>query len=99
MTYKWPQGYVDHINGDGLDNSWSNLREVTFSEKLDNRRKNIGSRSRYVGVRKRSEGSRYSARIKKDGKEYSLGVFNTDVDAHIAYVKAKKKLFGEFTGC
>ena len=52
MTYgDWPKEFIDHINGDPSDNRIANLREVTFSENLQNqRRAQKRSKSGLLGV-------------------------------------------------
>ena len=41
MTGSFPEHDVDHINGNRHDNSWSNLREATRSQNLQNRKANL----------------------------------------------------------
>lgn len=35
-TGVWPKGEIDHVNGDGRDNRWVNLRDVTASQNKAN---------------------------------------------------------------
>src|SRR5215467_8628570 len=37
MTGEWPQGEVDHKNGNPTDNRWSNLRDATRPQNQHNR--------------------------------------------------------------
>lgn len=86
---------VDHINGKGLDNRRKNLRLCTRQQNIWHRKKDVSrSKQPYKGVT--ISGSRYRARIAKDGIQYCLGTFNTALGARRAYLQAAKELHGEF---
>lgn len=95
MTGKWPVDDIDHINGDGADNRWCNLRAATRSENLSNRVVRKNSKSGLKGV-ERNNGNTWCARICSNGNRIYLGNFPTKEEAHMAYVRAAERLFGEF---
>jgi hypothetical protein len=86
--------YVDHINGDKLDNRRSNLRPVTNSQNMMNRGKTCANTSGYKGVFKNR--SLWMARIKVDGEPIYLGSFVTKEEAAFKYDIAAKKYHKEF---
>lgn len=90
MTGSWPN-VIDHIDGNKTNNVWSNLRNVTQSENIQNlRAAHRDSSTGYLGVVK--AGTRFTSRIMTNGKSQHLGMFNTAEEAHSAYVKAKREL-------
>lgn len=92
-----PEGlFVDHINGNGLDNRRSNLRICTHAENMRNRKTHSNNKSGYKGVYFDKDGSRWRAQIRAEGKKHSLGSFDTPEKAYEAYLSASKELHGEF---
>lgn len=97
-----PSEFVDHINGDTLNNTRENLRVATRLQNIHNTTKKMrpGSTSQYKGVRLIRTGKYrnkpWAVRIKHDGKEISVGYFETEREAALAYNAAAKKYFGEF---
>lgn len=87
---RWPQGELDHVNGNRADNRIENLREVTRDENAQNRRKAQGNNKLGVlGVYRHSE--RFRAQIMAAGGRIHLGLFDTVEEAHAAYVAAKRR--------
>lgn len=91
MNGEWPKLCIDHIDGDKLNNSWANLREVGAKVNGQNiRGARINNKSGFLGVH--FQANRYRADIKVNGKTKYLGRFKTPEEAHAAYVEAKRRL-------
>lgn len=91
MTGSWPTGEIDHINGDSLDNRFSNLRDVDHKTNMENRRsKSRNNRSGYLGVCKYK--NRYLANVVVNYKRILVGRFDSPEEAHKAYLEAKRRL-------
>jgi len=89
---------VDHINGNTLDNRKQNLRicEQRFNAMNRGTRKPEGKTSRFKGVHLDKKSGLWVAAIRKDGHRTSLGYFDREIDAALAYNQAAPEYFGEF---
>jgi hypothetical protein len=98
VILKSPEGkFIDHINHNGLDNRKSNLRFCTIQQNVWNMRKQLGNcTSKYKGVTWRKDIGKWQARIVCNRKVISIGFFDDEKAAAMAYDKKAKELFGEF---
>lgn len=96
MTGELPSCVVDHIDLDGTNNCWSNLRNATRSQNEANSRSKKNSKIGLKGVTWHSKARKYRATISLNGSQKWLGYFNTPQDAHAAYCNAATAMFGEF---
>lgn len=81
-----PDGLVDHINRDKLDNRRRNLRVVNYSQNNRNTDIRIDNTSGHKGVSYDKYGNRWRAFVYSSGKRINLGSFKNITEA----VKARE---------
>jgi hypothetical protein len=73
MTGELPTKQIDHINGKGTDNCWSNLREVSHHVNSKNQRLRSTNTSGVTGVCWSESRKKWCASITVKGKTIPLG--------------------------
>ena len=80
VIWKWMTGdlptEVDHIDGNGSNNMWSNLRSVSHSQNARNQKLHKNSTTRSCGVHKLPSGN-FHLRASENGKRRSIGTFDS----------------------
>jgi hypothetical protein len=84
---EWPPEFIDHIDGNPLNNRIENLRAVSHSENCKNARKSKRNSSGVIGVSWNSRNKRWVAYISTDGRRKSLGYFKQKQEA----IRCRKK--------
>lgn len=91
MTGEHPKMFIDHINGIKDDNRFVNLRDVSNAVNQQNRaKKKASAKNKYMGICRIKSG-KYIATICVDAKYVHLGTYETQEQAAISYLTAKKK--------
>ncbi len=89
--------FVDHINLNSLDNRKVNLRLVGIQANSFNRPKPImDCTSKYKGVMRRANQTKWTARIKFNGRHVELGSYETEEIAASVYNFASRIFFGRY---
>lgn len=92
MNGEWPEHDVDHWNTVRDDNRYDNLRPATRKVNIQNQRKaQAHNKVGLLGVRKH-KGGKFTSQIKVDDKAIHLGSFDDPMEAHLAYVAAKREM-------
>lgn len=82
---------VDHINGDRSDNRQANLRELSQSENV---RKKAPVKGGLRGAHYDKARGKWLSQIRIDGSQRFLGRFDTEQEAHEAYLARLETLKG-----
>lgn len=91
VTGKWPEGEVDHRDGNKENNAWTNLLQCDRTINSQNiREAHSDSSTGFLGVSRHR--SRFDAAIHVNGKRIRLGRYDTPEQAHAAYISAKRQL-------
>jgi hypothetical protein len=95
---RWPEGVLDHINGDPLDNRIANLRECEQWQNAMNKRyhRKKGPYDLPLGV-SNCAGGKYKAKLMHKNITHVRGPFNTVEEAAQAYRDLSNEIRGEFS--
>lgn len=101
IIYLWHHGFLpeflDHINGNRLDNRVENLRPVTKVQNSHNSKRRSNNKSGVRGVNWHKQHRKWYANIRVDGKSKFLGLFTDLADAKAARESAELELLGEYS--
>ena len=88
--------FIDHIDGNRLNNAIDNLRIATNQQNACNKQKQKTCTSQYKGVSWDNKSKKWKAQICIDYKKHGLGFYEIEKDAAIAYNVAAKQLHSNF---
>jgi len=90
----FPDGVLDHINGNRLDNRRQNLRIVNWQQNASNSMGSSNRKYTYKGVCK--DGNKWIVWVTSKGNSYFLGSFDSELEAALVYDKGARYFFGEY---
>lgn len=88
----WPEQELDHIDGNGLNNRVTNLRDVPHVQNNKNMRLNSRNKVGVSGVRWNKGKQKWQARIHHNYQDHWLGLFDVLEDAIAARKAAEIEL-------
>lgn len=87
---------IDHIDGNGLNNTRCNLRLCTRRQNRINSNKRNNTSSKYKGVSWSKDAQKWHASISLNGARKCLGFFPSEDEAALAYNWAAIGIHGRF---
>lgn len=91
-----PYALTDHVNGNKLDNTRTNLREATSRQNSWNRGLRSDSKTGYKGVIWYQSRRQFRARIQVGEKRLCSSYYESAIDAARAYDAMAREHYGEF---
>jgi hypothetical protein len=95
MTGAWPKHFIDHIDMNGLNNKFSNLREATKAQNMQNRGPQSNNKTGIKGVRWDASRGKFAWECRGHGVRIR-GRCDTLEEAVACHRKASTELHGEF---
>ncbi len=92
----WPNGEIDHIDGDRSNNSIGNLRVATRLQNTKNTKRRSDNSSGSKGVYMARNGRSFYAQITSSLEKIHLGTFGCKTAASVAYAVHSRRLHGDF---
>lgn len=89
---KFPNMFIDHINGDRADNRIDNLRDV--SNRVNGCNRKIHREGKLPGCTFLKSSNKWQAQIKQNNVYKYLGCFDSQMEAHQVYMEERKALVG-----
>lgn len=97
MILNAPKGLqVDHVDHNGLNNQKNNIRICSSKENNVNIKSQKNSTSKYLGVSFEKSRNKWKACIRFNGKQKTIGRYNTEDEAGLAYNKEAVIHHGDF---
>jgi hypothetical protein len=90
LLMNFPNKEVDHINGRRNDNRYCNLRHASRRENAQNQKQHRNNK--LVGASFEKDRNKFRSRIVIGGKIKHIGRYNTEREAHNAYMNEVRKL-------
>lgn len=94
-TGSQPEGEIDHIDGNRLNNSFENLRVTTRVQNSRNVKPHRDSKSKFKGIYFEKRLNLWRARCHTSGKSHCGGFHETEEEAAKAYDTLAIRLHGE----
>lgn len=89
----WPNGQIDHIDGNNANNAISNLRDVSPQGNAQNvTRPSKKNKSSALGVSWHKKANKWQVHICVYKKRKYIGLFENIEDAKSAYIEEKRKV-------
>lgn len=88
---------VDHINNNKLDNRRQNLRIVSTTENLRNKKKTVANKSGIVGVSYKNDKNQWKSYLTVNYKQIHLGYFDLFEDAVKARLNGELSYFKQYS--
>ena len=96
MHHGYMPKYIDHIDGNTLNNKIENLREATFSENCQNTGLRKDNKSGIKGIHWNKQRKKWDATICKNKTKIFVGRFKDIEQAKLAINKKRQELHGNF---
>lgn len=96
MLHGYVPEYIDHVDGNRLNNSPENLREATASQNAQNQSLRSDNNSGVKGVAWCNTRGGWRSRVCMNGKEYFCGVHGSVEEAEKAVRAKREELHGEY---
>lgn len=93
---EWPNGHMDHKDGDKTNDSLNNLRIVSIKENNINRKTSKKKRKYNLPKWVMPHGKKFRSIVRANGKMNRLGVFDTPSEAHKVASEFAKTQHGEY---